>query len=183
MKALPSSPGLLCCWAVLSSPGAISQGFAWPVHQPAASKPCTVNTAISSQIMGAAVALSFPKINEFPFAVPCDILLPIYPQKKDCMSAPSRYSCFIIKPDCFCNINTCSSSFNLNQYGSKQVMTPLQKTEEVWDSLWTAVWILLSLKDGFVKSMECCTFSSSRKRMEMSSASVSASAPLKNQKR
>lgn len=158
-----------------------SQGFARPVHQPAASKPCRANRAISSQTLGATVALSSPKINEFPFAVPCDILLPIYPQKKDCTSAPSMYSCFIIKPDCFCNINTCSSSFNLNQYGSKQVMTSMQKKKEkVWDSLWTAVWILLSLKDGFVESRESCTFSSSQKRMEMSSASVSASAPLSN---
>lgn len=157
-----------------------SLGFAWPVYQPAASKPCTANRAISSQTLGVAVALSFPKINEFPFAVPCDILLPIYPQKKDCTSAPSMYSRFIIKPDCFCNITTSSSSFNWNQYGSKQVMTSMLKTKRVWDSLWTAVWILLRLKDGFAESMESCTFSSSWKRMEMSSASVSATAPLRN---
>lgn len=179
MKALPSSPGLLCWWAVLSSPSAI---FHRALHDlsisqqhPNSAQP----TVISSWTFCVAIALSIPKINEFPFAVPCDILLPIYPQKKDCTSAPSMYSCFIIKPDCFCNINTWSSSFNLNQYRSKQVMTSMQK-KKVWDSLWTAVWILLSLKDNFVESMESCTFSSSQKRMEMSSASVSASAPLRS---
>lgn len=127
MRALPSVPGFLCWWAVLSSPGAI---FHKALHDLSISQrhpnPAQPRV-ISSWTSCVAVALSFPKINEFPFAVPCDILLPIYPQKKDCTSAPSRYSCFIIKPDCFCNINTCSSSFYLNQYGSKQVMTSMQK--------------------------------------------------------
>lgn len=77
VKALPSNPGLLRCEQCRVHQVLFFHSILHDlVYQPlayTASKPCTANRAISSWAFLVAAALCFPKINEFPFAMPCDI--------------------------------------------------------------------------------------------------------------